>query len=261
MFKNFYTTFNIGPIPIQVWGFFVALGMLLTFIIIWKRGKSLGYDIERILDLSVWMVVSGLIGSRFFHVFFYEPVYFLENPIDIVKFWQGGMSSFGGVAGAILAFFLFKRKNNFLREKLLAIVDLIAFSALYGWMLGRVGCVLIHDHLGRVYKSFLSIQTSAGPRLDMAALEIVGLIPLAIIFYLSRNKKRQDGWYFYTLFIYYGILRFVLDFFRAIDIEHADARYFGLTPGQYFGIVLMLIGIVLMNKKRSKDTRYKQFPN
>ena len=161
MFKNFYTTFYIGPIPIQVWGFFVALGMLLTFLIIWKRGKKLGFNVEQILDLSVWMIVGGFIGSRLFHVFFYEPKFFLENPIDIVKFWQGGLSSFGGVAGAVLAFYIFKRKNNIVKEKLLAIADLIAFSALYSCMNPKIALRIIIIKINTV--SILSPARKAKP--------------------------------------------------------------------------------------------------
>ena len=59
-----------------------------------------------------------------------------------------------------------------------------------------------------------------------------------------------QGYYIITLFIYYGILRFILDFFRATDIVHADARYLGLTPGQYFGIVLTIVGLYILRKVR-----------
>jgi phosphatidylglycerol:prolipoprotein diacylglycerol transferase len=250
MVRETYTIFYLGPIPIQVWGFFVALGMVLTFLIILKRGKKLGFDVEKILDLGILMLISGFVFARLFHVFFYNLNYFIENPIDIIKIWEGGLSSFGGFFGAILVFFIFVKKDKYIKEKLLNIADLFAFSALYGWMLGRVGCVMIHDHPGRLYNSIFSYNSEKGLRLDMAVLEILGLIPLAILFFVNKNKKIPDGWYLYIMFVYYGVLRFILDFFRADDVLQADARYLGLTPAQYFAIVLFAIGVRFLRKNK-----------
>ena len=120
-------------------------------------------------------------------------------------------------------------------------------------MVGRVGCFMIHDHLGTHSTCPFAIQTPGGPRLEMALLEILGLIPLALLFYLFRKKKLPSGWYTAVLFLYYGVLRFILDFYRATDIPGADARYVGLTPGQYAGMMLVLIGaIVAVKIKRGR---------
>ncbi len=205
---------------------------------------------EKNIDLGVWVILSGLIFARLFYVFFYEPSYFLANPVDVVKLWQGGMSSFGGLFGALLVFVIFIKQKKILVKDLSVLGDVFAFSALYGWMLGRVGCVMIHDHLGRLTTSFLSVKTIDGTRYEMAFLEILGLVPLAITFFILKNKRVGKGIYTSILFIYYGILRFGLDFFRATDILHADARYLGLTPGQYFGIVLAIVGVYLLRKVR-----------
>lgn len=250
MFKNFYTIFYLGPIPIQVWGFFVALGIAFSLVIVWKRSEKLGMNKENNLDLAVWMIVSGLVWARLFHVFFYELGYFLENPVDIIKIWQGGMSSFGGLFGAILAILVFVRRKKILAKDWLKLADLFAFAALYGWIVGRIGCVMIHDHLGKMTDSIFSVQTIDGLRYEMAFLEIIWLIPLAIIFFAIRNKKIPPGYFTSGLFIYYGLLRLILDFFRATDIVSADTRYFGLTPGQYSGILLVVVGLSLLRKVR-----------
>lgn len=79
-------------------------------------------------------------------------------------------------------------------------------------------------------------------------------MPLALVFIILRNKEMPKGWFLSALFVYYGVLRFILDFFRATDIQQADARYLGLTPGQYFGILLVAIGIFLLKMKRKVRT-------
>lgn len=246
------TVWHIGPIPIQVWGFFVALGMVVTLIILFKRSSLVTKDKERVLDLALWMIVSGVFFSRLFHIFFYEPGFYFAQPLEILKVWHGGLSSFGGVFGAVIAFFGYCRWRHIQRKDLLPIADLVSFAALFGWMVGRLGCVMIHDHMGRTCDCFIAIQSPDGPRLEMAMLEILGLIPLGILFFLKRKKQLPEGWYTAVLFIYYGALRFVLDFFRATDIAGADTRYLGLTPAQYFAIVLIAVGGYLLKKKQGK---------
>ncbi len=243
-----YTTIPIGPIHIQVWGLFVALGMALSFFIIWKRSRGMKLNQETMLDLALWMIVGGMIGARLFHVLFYEPSYYLLHPLDIIKIWQGGLSSFGGFAGAIFVFFVFVKKKNISKAMISHIADLFSFSALFGWMVGRIGCFMIHDHLGAYSNCPLAIRTSGGPRLEMALMEILGLIPLAVLFFVMRKKNVREGFFTSVLFLYYGVLRFILDFWRATDILGADARYLGLTPGQYGSIILIIVGIYLAKK-------------
>ena len=230
----------------------MALGILTSFAIIWKRAAKFGMDKSTALDLAFYLVLFGLIGARLFHVFLYEADYFLQNPVDILKIWQGGMSSWGGIVGAIGAFLWFFRRGKISRDRMLASADLFSFGALYGWLVGRLGCLMIHDHLGRLSDSWLTIQTASGSRIETTLLEILYLIPLALIFFFVREKKLPDGFYFYALVTYYGLLRFYLDFFRATDISNADARFLGLTPAQYFGIIAAFVGARFLLKMKQK---------
>ena len=248
-----WKTILLGPLTIQVWGLWVALGMLFALYIVDRRAKRLKLKSERLLDMSLWMIVSGIVFSRIFEVVLYEPAFYFSHPLEIFKIWHGGLSSFGGLVGAVLAFFIFAKRKKIGREEMYKVVDIISFSALFGWIIGRIGCFMIHDHLGAHSTCPLAMNTASGPRLEMALLEILGLIPLAIIFYLNRKKQKPDGWFTAVLFIYYGILRFVLDFFRATDIVGYDARYLGLTPGHYSAIVLLACGIWMLRKKKNGE--------
>lgn len=251
-----WTTIQIGPIPIQVWGMFVSLGMLAALVIAAKRGKRFGLDRDHVLDQALWMIIFGFIFSRLFHVVFYEPAYFLAHPADIIKIWHGGLSSFGGVIGAIIGFFAFSWKKRQSVDVRWQIADLLAYSALFGWMIGRLGCVMIHDHMGRPCDSFISIQTPEGtPRLEMSILEILGLIPLALFFFFQRKKQKAKGWFLSILFIYYGVLRFILDFFRATDLAGSDTRYAGLTPAQYSAILMVAFGVFVFCGKCWKTNK------
>lgn len=247
-----YTVVHLGPIPIQVWGFFVALGMATALWILHRRARVAGLNPDKILDAALTVIILGLVGARIFHVVFYEPAYYLAQPFEILKVWRGGMSSIGGFVGAALGFFLAIKKNKIARSDMWRAADLMSYAALFGWMIGRLGCVMIHDHLGAHSTCPFAIQTPDGPRLEMSILEITGLIPLAVLFFVTRKKKLAAGWYVAVMSLYYGFLRFVLDFYRATDIPGADARYLGLTPAQYFSMVMAVWGGYALYKIRLK---------
>ncbi|OGH64852.1 MAG: hypothetical protein A2821_00020 [Candidatus Magasanikbacteria bacterium RIFCSPHIGHO2_01_FULL_41_23] len=231
-----FTVVYFGPIPIQVWGFFVALGMGVSLWMIGTYTKNNPKQ-KNILDIAFWTIIWGFIGARLGHVLLYEPLFFWQNPIEIFKIWQGGMSSFGSFLGAGLAAWYLIKKNKFNLKEL---GDLFLVAAVPGWMIGRVGCFMIHDHLGVHSNCPLAIMTPTGPRLDMAWLEILGMMPLALGLWITRRKILQSGTRALIILAYYSALRLVLDFWRATDIANADTRYYGLTPAQYFSIVLLV---------------------
>lgn len=247
-----WTTISIGPLTLQVWGMFVALGIGWSLYIISKRAAHVGMNTDTLLDLAFWVVVAGFIGARLGHVFLYEPAYFVHAPLEIVAIWRGGLSSFGGFVGAMIGFVAYTRKKKISKQAVLTMADQLAFASVFGWMTARVGCAMIHDHWGVPCNCPFAVQTPSGPRLDMAILEIIALLPLAILFFLWRNTQKPVGFFLGILATYYGVLRFILDFFRATDIASADVRYLGLTPGQYLAIVFFVWGIWLLQRQRSK---------
>jgi len=244
------TKIDLGFFNIQIWGLFVALGILTFTLVLWKRSKGLKTDFAGLLDLSLYMIISGFIFARLFHIIFYELGFYYTHLIEIFKVWNGGLSSFGGFFGAGVGFYWYVRRKTELKNKIWILLDQLSFAALFGWIIGRLGCASIHDHLGRISNSFLAVNFPGTARLDMAIMEILFLIPLAVLFFILRKKSLFTGFYFCTVLIYYGSLRFVLDFFRATDIIQPDVRYLGLTPGQYSGIVLVVLGFILFRKKK-----------
>jgi phosphatidylglycerol---prolipoprotein diacylglyceryl transferase len=244
-----WTTYSIGPVTLQVWGTFVALGILLASFAIYKNSEKFGLKGEQMMDLVIWLLVGGFIGARLGHVFLYEPVFYFSQPLEILKIWHGGLSSFGGFVGAGISFFWFAKRNKIDKKLWLKVGDLLMFGALPGWMVARVGCFLIHDHPGTLSHSIVALQHPNGARLDMALLEIFGILPLALYVFVTRKKLQPNGLHLSIIFIYYGTLRFILDFWRATDVVNADARYFSLTPGQYFAIVMVAVGVLIFRKK------------
>lgn len=239
---------SIGPVPIQVWGFWVALGVLVGTLWLAKRAQRAGMNRDRVYDLALWILLGSFIGARVFHVAFYEPAFYVAHPGEVLKVWQGGLSSFGGFVGAATAIWLFIKKHGHAwlgKYAFVQFVDLAVLPLLAGWLIGRIGCVMIHDHPGAPCDCLLAFNHPDGPFLDMALLEILGLLPLFVFLLFTRKKQWGSGWQIAALLMYYGVLRFILDFWRVID-----TTYGGLTPAQYLSIVMVLCGAVLLRKNK-----------
>lgn len=251
-------TLEIGPITIQVWGVFVALGILAAIVFAYFLCKKYLLSGELILDISIWALVGGLLMARIFHVVFYNPVYFVENPIEVFKVWHGGASSLGGFVGAALSVWLFAKKRRFVLKELLPYFDIGILSLWLGWGIGRIGCFLIHDHPGTLTHSIVGVNYPGGARFDLGLMEsILGFI-LFIIFYLLFKKLIKMSWGLVAILSIglYAVARFFLDFLRIPDnFSGADARYANLTPAQW-GMIAILVGLtlylILAKMKRQK---------
>lgn len=242
-----FTVIPIGPLHIQVWGLFVASGILIAAWLGARKARERGLVADTFLDFASWIVIASLAGGRLLHAAAYEPVSYLADPWKIFRVWEGGMSSFGGFAAAAAAALLFAkiRRIDFRKYG-----DVAAYVLPLGYGIGRIGCFLIHDHPGTLSHFLLSVRYPDGARLDHGLLlSLLGFALFAWFVSIERKGKGEKG-FLPRFMVFYGLTRFVLDFFRAWDLPGSDARYLFLTPAQYGALLAVALGIWLARKER-----------
>ncbi|NQV89402.1 MAG: prolipoprotein diacylglyceryl transferase [Parcubacteria group bacterium] len=243
-----FTTIALGPITIQVWGLMVALGILVGTWAAAKMASRRGQDEKIIWDLSVWVIVAAMIGARIIHVV-YEPASYFANPLEFFRVWHGGFSVMGGFLGALIVgvWYLKKRKVD-----VHAYADTAVFGLPLGLFIGRIGCFLIHDHPGTLTDFIGGVQYPDGVRHDHGLyLSINGLL-LFLTFLLMAKRGAKTGSYIVVFLLWYGVVRFFLDFLRATNGDIVDTRYLGLTPAQYFSLVMVAGGVWVFHRKLSR---------
>jgi phosphatidylglycerol:prolipoprotein diacylglycerol transferase len=230
------TSFSIGPLTVQVWGMLVALGFVVGAGAAGWMAKKRGLKANIVYDLAPWLVIAGMVGGRLGHVLLYDPGYYLARPLEIVALWEGGMSVFGGFLACIACGVWYLKKKQ---VDVHAYADVLVFGLPVGKIFGRIGCFLIHDHPGTLTDFALGVRYPDGEvRHDLGLyLAINALVMAAVFFWLAKRGARQ-GTYIVIFLIWYGIVRFSLDFLRVVDV-----RYAGLTPGQYLSLLFVLGGI------------------
>lgn len=240
------THYTILGITFQTWGTLVAFGFALGTIVAWKRAKARGLDPNKILDLAFYIFIAAFLGARLFHVFFYEPQYYLTHPIDVIDPRKPGFAMFGGFIGAAAVFYWYVRKHAL---DVFAYADTLIWGLPWGCGVGRIGCFLIHDHPGTLTHTLLGVRYPDGQtRHDLGLyLSLIGFGTGALFLWLNR-KQRAPGFWVGAYMIIEGMVRFGLDFLRV-----ADTRYLGLTPTQYVAVPLFAAGMWLLWKSRVRS--------
>lgn len=257
---HFLRTFNpspiiasIGPINIYWYGFFILLATLASLTISLYLAKLYKIKTDIMIDLAFWLIISGLIGARLYAVLLEMP-YFLANPLNIFKIWQGGLAIYGAIIGGLLALWLFTKKNKF---SFFQLAGIIITALPLGQAIGRWGNYFNQELFG--YPTALSwgipIDLANRPLgyfndkyfhptfLYESLVSLLIFIILFIFHYLIIKKnKANDSAYFLLLasyFLLYSILRFFTEFIR-ID---ATPIIFGLRFSQLISLVIIFFSL------------------
>jgi phosphatidylglycerol---prolipoprotein diacylglyceryl transferase len=234
--------FDIGSIPIHMFGVLVAIGVIVGDRIVVAQGAKRGLDAQDVRFLNARIVIGGFIVAHLVSVIFYFPERIKQNPLVLLNVWSG-LSSFGGFLGALLAFLYYTKREKIDR---LAYADSVALGLAVGWIFGRTGCFTAHDHPGRHTDFFLAVRFPDGPRHDLGLEELLFTIVMTIVLFTYNKKPRPPGHIIGLAALLYAPVRFGLDFLRATDVALPDQRYAGLTPAQWACLATLLLGARLL---------------
>ncbi len=234
------TDISLGPISIKVWGLIVAIGITTALILALRKAKKTGIKQAWIYDLTFYSILSGLIGSRIGYVLFSWPANEPLTLISAIDITKGGLAfTFGFLAAAIATITYAKLK----KIKLLRFADFIIPYVVLAHAIGRIGCFLIGDHLGKTTSFILGVMADGAVRHNVALYEVMILFLIFAILTCLKRFKTFDGFMLASYMMLYPLLRFPLDFLRV------DPTYHGLTAAQYIliGLFAMATLFILMN--------------
>ncbi len=249
-------------------GILIAWRMALTAL---RRPKLWPADTppmtaQQLEDLLTWIIIGVILGGRLGFVLFYQPAYYLQNPMDILKVWQGGMSFHGGLIGVIAAALIFARRYKIAA---ISLADLVAHTVPPGLLLGRLANFVNAELWGRPSElpwAVIFPGTAAQDCPDIsglcarhpsqlyeAALEglVLGVLLLWLVY--RRGAFRAPGMVMGVFFAGYGLSRFIVEFFRQPDAQFVSPGNplglawhiggLGLTMGQILSLPMIAIGI------------------
>ena len=228
---------------------FFSLGFIAAMIVAKARAGIVGMGNRELFITAFWTMVSVGVFSHVVNVFTYTP-YLLERDglKAIFQLWNGS-TSYGGFFGGVLAVYLYTRKK---KRSMLLMGDAFLPALALGEAIGRFGCFVDHHHVGRLTNFFLAVNFPYGARHDLGLYESVFLFFVLLPGYRFVNRFGLGAITIWTM-MGYATARFFFDFLRATDTVHAEPRYLGLTPAQYFSILTFCGGIWIWRYKIKKE--------
>ena len=251
--------FSLGPFAVRWYGLMYVLGFLSAWLLGRRRVKRTAVFTKSQFDeILTYGILGVVLGGRLGYVLFYQPAFFLDNPVEIFKVWHGGMSFHGGLIGVILAQWLTGRRYG---KSFFQTIDFMAPLVPPGLFFGRLGNFINAELWGKVTDAPLGmVFPGAGPlprhpsQLYEAALE--GLALFAIVWIYSA-KPRPTMAVSGVFALGYGIFRCCAEFFRQPDAHLGYLAFGFVTMGMILCLPMILLGVFLIWRAYSKKDRPK----
>ena len=242
---------SLGPLQIRYYGLIFALAFIVILIVLLRAVKKGRIELkkEQAYDLIFYLLVGIIIGARLFHVIFWGYDYYSADPIKILYIWQGGVSFHGGLVGALIAAWLFTKKNKVSFFKL---ADIIVLPAIFMLALGRMANFINQELLGTITDLPWCIQfLRADPLNCRHPVQLYAAFGrFSLFFYLINfTKNYKPGFIFWKFVLLISIGRLGLDFLRE------DIRYLALSSGQWLSILLIIISTIILWRSYREDLR------
>ena len=248
--------FNIFGFNVYYYSLCILLGVIVAYILITREGKKQGLQKEFISDLIFYTLIIGILGARVYYCVF-NLDYYLANPSEILKIYNGGLAIHGGViAGLVCVYFYTKKKTiSFIK-----ILDIIAPAVIIAQSFGRSGNFFNQEAHGEI-TTYQNLKNMHIPEFIINGMHIEGkyyyptfffesiwcLIGFIILMIARKNKNLRKGFQIGFYFIWYGIGRFFIEALRTDSL-----MFFGLKIAQIVSLIGIIIGIIIIVTNRNK---------
>jgi phosphatidylglycerol:prolipoprotein diacylglycerol transferase len=203
-------TVAIGTLQVPVLGVLMAIAILVGRWRILRRATNDGIDECPLATLVLVMLVCGLVGARIANAAIENGAAFLAGPYSAVRASQG-MYSVGGFYGGLVGGAAWCASRGVSTVAFLDMMDRVTYVLPVSWMIGRLGCSLVHDHIGQPSRSWMAVGFPDGPKYDLGLIEVGFLILLSTLFWVLGKRQRRVGFFFGLFAIAYGGFRAWLD--------------------------------------------------
>jgi len=238
--------FHVGPIMLRWYGLLFAIGFALAYRLGRKVYRQEKVAVELVDSLLIYTVVGTVIGARIVHCLFYEPDYYLSNPLEILMVWKGGLASHGAIIGILTSIAIFQWKHH--KPSFAWMTDMVCVTGPIAGAFIRLGNVMNSEIYGKPTSGswgvvFEKIQETPIARHPTQFYEAVIYFIVAAIMWAYYQKKRNlgNGAAFGLMIVLVFGSRFFVEFFK----ENQETFDLGLpiNMGQLLSIPFTAIGI------------------
>jgi len=257
MFTN-----NFDPVAFQIFSLEIrwySLAYIVGILLGWLYCKKQLIKDKALLscfdDFISYLIIGIIAGGRAGYIIFYNLNYYLQNPVEILMIWNGGMSFHGGLIGVVVSAIIFGNKyklNYFI------LLDLVALVAPIGIFFGRLSNFINSELYGRETDVPWSVKFVMIDNMKRHPSQIYEAIFEGIILFLllryfeKKNYLEKPGLISSIFLVFYSLFRFIVEFFRSPDPQ-IGYMAFNLTLGQIISIIFLIFGGILYFSKTNAN--------
>lgn len=245
---------NIGSFPVHYYGIIIALailtGIYVSLLITKKYYPDINPDV--VYDIYPWVIIGAILGARIYYcILSYD--YYSQNPMDIVKLWQGGLSIHGAILGGLIAGIAYAKRHKL---PILELCDIFTYGLVLGQAIGRWGNFFNSEAFGRPTQNFLKLYIPLYKRpIDYMQYSyfhptflyesVLDLCILLVLFFIIRKlAKDKDGTVFFSYLILYSIVRIFVEQLRIDSV----LNIYGIPVAQIVSVIIILISAIFLLK-------------
>ncbi|PKN88111.1 MAG: prolipoprotein diacylglyceryl transferase [Chloroflexi bacterium HGW-Chloroflexi-8] len=244
--------FSIGHFHLRWYSLIVTVAIIIgTWLAVKEAGRK-GFNTEKISESVLWVVITGLVGARLFHVLDHWSDVFAANPVRALYIWEGGLAIWGGVLGGLVATAVLAR---IYRWKLPLLLDAFVPGVVLAQAVGRIACIITGDAIGKPTSGpfgFAYISPNAMvPQLGVyytptPVYEILMNLAIFAVLWNLRKKRLKDGILTLIYLALYSFVRFFIAFTSTYKIIALGLNQAQLISVVVFAISLPLLAITIM---------------
>ncbi|NQT75452.1 MAG: prolipoprotein diacylglyceryl transferase [Candidatus Omnitrophica bacterium] len=240
---------KLGPFTIYSYGMMVATAFLFGVYVAGIEARRKGIKIDLIYDLALYIFIGSLIGARLYYLAFFNPSSFIQDPVSVLKVWEGGLAIHGALLGGIAAGFLFSKRRKISFWNL---ADLMAPSIILGQAIGRIGCFLNGCCFGMPTESMFGVRFPkdslpyiAYHGLAVHPTQLYELILNLVGFFVlwsMRQRIRFQGGVFLLYLMIYNCIRIAVSSLRGdcLYIWNTNIKIAQVISGIIFVVALIM---------------------
>ena len=254
---------DLGFIQIRWYSILILFAFIIGYLLVVNRSKKIGISKVHIADICFYLIIVCILGARIYYCLF-EWKYYLNNPLDILKIWEGGLAIHGGIIAGFLFLYFYTRKKDIL---LLDILDILAPALALGQSIGRWGNFFNQEAYGPI-TTLENLQNLNIPKFVIDGMYINGnyhhptflyesiiCLVIFLILIIFRNLKFNKRGYVVSIYLIgYGITRFFIE-----SLRQDSLMFFNLKIAQIISIIMIIIGLILFIRPYYIEKRLKKY--
>jgi len=254
--------FELGKFRVYSYSLLAVLAFSCALIYAYFEAKRIREDPEKVIDLAIYLFISGLLGAYLLNVMVNWRIY-IKDPLRIFHFWEGGLVYYGGFILACLVALVYIKWHNL---NLRSWADLLAPCAMIILAIGRIGCFLNGCCYGKPAPEWLPLKKLWIYPLGRLPLELEGiplhptqlycslLSALIVLFLIWRSRRKKfPGEVFWLMLFLYSLTRFFIEFFRAD--QRGGIASLHLSTSQLISIVFFALASFFLAKNYFKTIK------